>query len=223
MRQIGLTRAGLTGQGGGVESEATRRMEPPQQPGTAGVPAGGGGLQPPAELLPSISLATVGGGAAGAAAASAAALPPAPPLVSKSAEPDSKLLPSDVFALLAPATSSLEPATLSLEDFTKLFERLDLQLSEARKEQLFAYMDITGRQPARAGGCACDSRCEPTLAFCVSCAVALCRRPSRPQATGASTRRSSRTAGTFSSRRPSRRRPSRLASRTRASRSRCSR
>ena len=77
-----------------------------------------------------------------------------------------KLLPSDVFNMLAKGSKSsksgLETA-LDVAEFEALFDKLDLDISRARREQLFAYMDMSGapcrRAPARARARGMDACC----------------------------------------------------------------
>jgi len=54
-----------------------------------------------------------------------------------------KLLPADVFNLIASKDGGSDTA-LDVEEFQELFEKLDLDISRARREQLFAYMDMSG-------------------------------------------------------------------------------
>ena len=136
MRELGLTRALFTGQGAVVDGEASRAVDPAAQ--TAVPTAGETVASVSVRRSPSQAAHFVGAAPPPAAPAPPPPYPPPPPVVSKAADTDAKLLPSDVFALLAPAASSSEPPTLSMELFTSLFERLDLQLSDARREQLFA-------------------------------------------------------------------------------------
>jgi hypothetical protein len=125
MRELGLSRGLFAGTSVIVDDEVTTAVPPAAGAGTPAPP------QPPAPAAPPVALAELA--------------PPAPTVTSAA---DAKLLPSDVFALLTDGNST----SLTVDAFTKLFERLDLQLSDARKEQLFAYMDTSGARRARAGG-----------------------------------------------------------------------
>lgn len=78
--------------------------------------------------------------------------PLAPPL---GAPPSGQLQPAEVFAMLtsglrASADGDEGDTSVTMAEFEILFEKLDLQLSRARREQLFAYMDISGARAARA-------------------------------------------------------------------------
>jgi len=52
------------------------------------------------------------------------------------------LEPADVYAIIAGPENA--DSGINMEEFEGLFEKLDLGLSHARREQLFAYMDISG-------------------------------------------------------------------------------
>lgn len=58
-----------------------------------------------------------------------------------------KLMPADVFNLLAEQSKSYKrglESSLDVAEFESLFEKLDLDISRARREQLFAFMDMSG-------------------------------------------------------------------------------